>query len=63
MNDVTLAAFYGAMLDCGYDDFVFNGFSNEKGESVGGSKSHKNGFNGDIRYLRTDKKGGRTDIS
>ncbi|MEI7488815.1 MAG: glycoside hydrolase family 19 protein, partial [Chryseobacterium sp.] len=62
MNDVTMAALYGAMLECGYDDFVFNGFSNEKGESVGGSKSHKNGMNGDIRYLRTDKKGGKTDL-
>jgi len=62
MNDVTLAALYGAMLECGYDDFVFNGFSNDKGESVGGSKSHKNGMNGDLRYLRTDKKGGLTDL-
>jgi len=62
MNDVTLAALYGAMLECGYGDFVFNGFSNEKGESVGGSKSHKNGMNGDLRYLRTDKKGGSTDL-
>lgn len=62
MNDVTMAALFGALLECGYDDFVFNGFSNEKGESVGGSKSHKNGMNGDLRYLRTDKKGGRTDL-
>ncbi|WP_449399284.1 glycoside hydrolase family 19 protein [Chryseobacterium wanjuense] len=57
MNDVTMAALFGALLECNYDDFVFNGFSNEKGESVGGSKSHKNGMNGDLRYLRTDKKG------
>lgn len=62
MNDVTLAAYYGAMLDCSFDDFVFNGFSNEKGESVGGSTSHKNGMNGDLRYLRKDKKGGKTDL-
>jgi predicted chitinase len=62
MNDVTMAALFGALLECNYDDFVFNGFSNEKGESVGGSKSHKNGMNGDLRYLRTDKKGGRTDL-
>lgn len=62
MNDVTMAALYGAMIECNYDDFVFNGFSNEKGESVGGSQSHKNGMNGDLRYLRTDKAGGRTDL-
>lgn len=62
MNDVTIAALYGAMMECNYDDFVFNGFSNEKGESVGGSQSHKNGMNGDLRYLRTDKAGGRTDL-
>ena len=62
MNDVTMASLYGAMLECNYDDFVFNGFSNEKGESVGGSTSHKNGMNGDLRYLRTDKKGGTTDL-
>lgn len=62
MNDVTMAALFGALLECNYDDFVFNGFSNEKGESVGGSKSHKNGMNGDLRYLRTDKAGGTTDL-
>jgi predicted chitinase len=62
MNDVTMAALFGALLECNYDDFVFNGFSNEKGESVGGSKSHKNGMNGDLRYLRTDKGGGTTDL-
>ncbi|SMO83080.1 Predicted chitinase [Chryseobacterium rhizoplanae] len=57
MNDVTLAALLGAMLDCGYEDYTFNGFSNERGESIGGSKSHKNGMNGDLRYLRKDKSG------
>lgn len=62
MNDVTLASLLGAMLECNYDDFTFNGFSNEKGESVGGSKSHKNGMNGDIRYLRKNKKIDKTDL-
>jgi hypothetical protein len=62
MNDVTMASLYGAMLECGYDDFVFNGFSNEKGKTVGGSRSHKSGMNGDLRYLRTDKNGGTTDL-
>lgn len=62
LNDVTTASLFAAMLDCSFEDFVFNGFSNEKGESIGGSKSHKNGVNGDLRYLRLDKKGGRTDL-
>lgn len=57
MNDVTLAAFIGAMLDCSFDDFTFNGFSDSEGRSIGGSKSHKNGMNGDLRYLRKDKSG------
>lgn len=57
MNDVTLAAFLGAMLDCSYADFTFNGFSDARGRSIGGSQSHKNGMNGDLRYLRRDRSG------
>ncbi|ELY2018493.1 glycoside hydrolase family 19 protein, partial [Flavobacterium psychrophilum] len=63
MNDVTLASLLGAMLDCSFEDFVFNGFSNELGQSVGGSESHKNGMNGDLRYLRKDKSGKRLHLS
>lgn len=62
MNDVTMASLFGAMIESNYHDLTFNGFSNEKGESVGGSKSHKNGMNGDFRYLRKNKQGGRTDL-
>ncbi|WP_314243760.1 hypothetical protein [Empedobacter tilapiae] len=61
ISDIALASLLGAMLECGYEDFVFNGFSNEIGKSVD-STSHKNGINGDLRYLRKDKKGGRTDL-
>lgn len=57
MNDITVASLLGAMLDCNYEDFVYNGFSDELGASTGGSKSHKNGMNGDFRYLRKDKSG------
>lgn len=53
MNDVSIASLIGAMLDCGYEDFIFNGFSDEEGRS----ESHKNGMNGDLRYLRKDKTG------
>lgn len=62
MNTQTLGSLIGAMLECSFNDFVFNGFSNEKGESVGGSSSHKNGYNGDLRYLRKDLSGRRMDL-
>lgn len=62
MNKRTFGSLIGAMLECSYNDFVFNGFSNEKGESIGGSKSHKNGQNGDFRYLRLDQSGKRMNL-
>ncbi|MTH46814.1 hypothetical protein [Intestinirhabdus alba] len=57
-NDVATASLLGAMLNTGYTDFTFNGGSNDKGESPAPSKSHKNGTNLDLRYLRKDKSGG-----
>ncbi|WP_428231639.1 hypothetical protein [Flavobacterium sp.] len=63
MNDITIAAFIGAMLDCSYTDFVFNGFSDNLGNSTGGSTSHKNGMHGDLRYLRKDKSGKNIHLS
>lgn len=62
MNKRTFGSLIGAMLECSYNDFVFNGFSNEKGESIGRSKSHKNGQNGDFRYLRLDQSGKRMNL-
>lgn len=62
MNKRTLGSLLGAMLECSYNDFVYNGFSNERGESIGGSTSHKNGQNGDFRYLRKDLSGQRMDL-
>ena len=56
LNDKTLASFLGSLLNCGFEDIVFNGFSNSKG-GAGVSKTHFNGFNGDLRYLCTDKSG------
>jgi hypothetical protein len=61
LNDKTLASFIGALFECGYEDFTFNGFSHSDGSSRP-SKSHKNGYNGDLRYLRTDKSGGKVDL-
>lgn len=61
INSKTLASLLGAMLRCSYEDYVFNGFSHQDGSSRP-STSHKNGYNGDLRYLRKDKSGGRTDL-
>lgn len=63
INDVALASLLGAMLNCGYTDFVFNGFSGSMGESPSPSSSHKNGMNGDLRYLRKDKSGSRVHLN
>ncbi|WP_428231637.1 glycoside hydrolase family 19 protein [Flavobacterium sp.] len=63
MNDITVASFIGAMLECSYKDFIFNGFSDHLGNSIGGSESHKNGMNGDLRYLRKDKSGKNVHLS
>jgi hypothetical protein len=48
-------------LECGYEDFTFNGFSHSDG-SASPSKSHRNGYNGDLRYLRADKSIGKIDL-
>ncbi len=57
LNDVSTASLIGAVLDLSFTDITFNGFSDYLGRSVGGSNSHKNGMNGDFRYLRKDKSG------
>lgn len=62
-NDVTTASLLGAMLNAGYTDFNFNGGSDDRGVSTGGSTSHKNGMNLDIRYLRKDKSGNGIHLS
>ena len=58
----SMASFLGIMLEYQYTDFTFNGCSNEEGLSIGGSSSHKNGYNCDIRYLRTDYEVERSNI-
>lgn len=50
MNRDTLASFFGAMLEVNFTDISCNGFSTKKDES-GVSKSHKNGYHGDFKYL------------
>lgn len=62
-NDITAASLLGAMLNTGYIDFTYNGSSNEKGQSIGGSITHKNGINLDMRYLRTDQTGKKVQLN
>ncbi|WP_430875426.1 hypothetical protein [Gilliamella sp. G0441] len=55
VNEKTLASFFGAMFEVNFEDISCNGFSHKDGSSKP-SVSHINGFNGDFKYLRTDKK-------
>lgn len=57
MNEDTLACLIGAVFNNNLKTVTFNGFSLANG-FPGASTSHKNGYNGDLRYLREDKTGG-----
>ena len=57
MNEDTLACLIGAVFNNNLKTLTFNGFSLSDG-APGPSKSHKNGYNGDFRYLREDMTGG-----
>jgi len=61
-NLKTIGSFIGVLLDENYIDFTFNGCSNSEGLSVGGSQSHKNGYNCDIRYLRKNNEIGASNL-
>ena len=50
------------MAKLNIDYLGFNGFSNNKGESTGGSTSHINGKRGDLRYLSKNKDGDRMEL-
>ena len=52
------AALLGALMVTNTEDLGVVGFSEENGGSPSPSKSHINGINGDIRYLRKDFSGG-----
>lgn len=60
INPDCFAGLLGAMGDLNIDYLGFNGFSNVEGKSTGGSKSHRNGEKGDLRYLSKNKKGETT---
>ena len=57
-----LAALIGAVGTVAFSDITINQFSYSDGRSPAPSVSHKNGKNGDLRYLRTDKSGSQTDV-
>lgn len=52
------AALFGAMSTTNTQDLTIIGFSNSDGNSPAPSVSHKQGINGDLRYLRKDYSGG-----
>lgn len=54
MSPEAISALFGAVADVGIDDLYVTHFSNFDGSSPAPSKSHKDGVNGDLRYLRTD---------
>lgn len=60
INPDCYAGLLGAMADINIDYLGFNGFSNYEGKSTGGSKSHRNGEKGDLRYLSKNKMGEAT---
>jgi RHS repeat-associated protein len=51
------AALLGVLGETATNDLTINGFSLANGKSKGPSTSHKNGINGDLRYLKTDFSG------
>ena len=53
-----LAAMFGALAETNTQDLTVVGFSSSDGSSPSPSKSHKDGKNGDFRYLRKDFSGG-----
>jgi RHS repeat-associated protein len=53
-----MASLIGTVANANIKDLTINQFSNANGSSPAPSVSHKNGTNGDLRYLRTDESGG-----
>jgi RHS repeat-associated protein len=57
INPQSFASLLGAFAEVGYQDVTITRFSNSDGSSPGNSTSHKQGRNGDLRYLRSDGSG------
>lgn len=61
VNPIALASMLGAVAECGYDDFNFNGSASSDGTGAP-SVTHVNGVAFDFRYLRKDKTGNNLHI-
>ena len=56
INPISFASMLGAVAECGYSDFNFNGSTSRDGTGAP-SVTHVNGVSFDFRYLRKDKTG------
>ena len=56
INPTAFASMIGAVAECGYTDFNFNGSTSKDGTGAP-SVTHVNGVSFDFRYLRKDKTG------
>ncbi len=59
INPDAFAALFGSLITTNTTDLTVIGFSLTNGDSPDPSRSHINGINGDVRYLRTDQSGER----
>ncbi|GGH33021.1 hypothetical protein GCM10011418_46940 [Sphingobacterium alkalisoli] len=58
-----MGSLLGALAETGISDLTVVGFSLQDGSSPRPSVSHKDGKNGDLRYLRTDESGGAVTLN
>ncbi|MCJ8497202.1 hypothetical protein MVI27_02895 [Chryseobacterium salipaludis] len=61
INPVSFASLLGAVAECGFEDFHFNGSTSADGTGAP-SVTHVNGVSFDFRYLRKDKTGNNLHI-
>lgn len=61
INPLAVASMIGAVAECGYNDFNFNGSTSQDGTGAP-SVTHVNGVAFDFRYLRKDKTGNNLHI-
>jgi len=61
LNPKAFASMLGAVANCGYEDFKFNGSTSSDGTGAP-SLTHVNGVSFDFRYLRKDKTGNNLHI-
>jgi len=62
LNPKSFASLLGAVAQCGFNDFIFNGSTSVDGTGAP-SVTHVNGISFDFRYLRKDKTGNNLHIN